>query len=265
MDLCQSRWEKKAHADDKLCNYSGSIFALLACSQELQWLIKQSKETPLTEVCIPRFSLIWEGDCLVLHSLMPSHLARADMNQQVHRMISKAVKTSFWNQILKQHSIAAFSSRARLLSASLGFFFFVLCTSNQSGCVLRSLGSRSLRKGLAYDLMFHRSRWHVCCICRRQNCQCTLLKPSIATGIKGLTPSTALRMKKTWTHFTTSSVQHKLGRFKRLFSQALIRAFLFSGAPDFLTFVMRVITKATCPHGFQDVPPLCFHVGTLLC
>lgn len=118
---------KKAHADDKLCNYSGSIFALLACSQELQWLIKQSKETPLTEVCIPRFSLIWEGDCLVLHSLMPSHLARADMNQQVHKMISKAVKTSFWNQILKQHSIAAFSSRARLLSASLGFFFFLFC------------------------------------------------------------------------------------------------------------------------------------------
>lgn len=136
MDLCQSRWEKKAHADDKLCNYSGSIFALLACSQELQWLIKQSKETPLTEVCIPRFSLIWEGDCLVLHSLMPSHLARADMNQQVHKMISKAVKTSFWNQILKQHSIAAFSSRARLLSASLGFFFF--CSVHQQSEWMRS-------------------------------------------------------------------------------------------------------------------------------
>lgn len=115
---------KKAHADDKLCNYSGSIFALLACSQELQWLIKQSKETPLTEACIPRFSLIQEGDCLVLHSLMPSHLARAVTNQQVHKLISKAVKTSFWNQILKQCSTAAFSSRARLLSASLGIFLF---------------------------------------------------------------------------------------------------------------------------------------------
>ena len=172
---------KKAHAADEPCNYSGRI---LQHSPAVRSFTPQNN--PKKQISHGRVhpKAPPTASCWVT-------LAKADINQQVCKVASKVpVATPFW--IPHQHSISTSSFRDSLVSAGLGIF--VLYSSKQCGSVFWQLRPRPFWRRLEYDLMLHGSRYAAFVVGRAA--KDVHLKSPIATGIKGLTVSPFLRMKR---------------------------------------------------------------------
>lgn len=160
----------------------------LQAGASLYRTIPRSKH--LMDTCIPKLHLI-QCNCLAPCSLMLSYLSRSQhWSAGLLGGKQTSMETPFW--ILHQCSISASSSRASLVSASLGIF--VLYSSKWC---------RNVLQYLRRNLMIHGSRWQVYCICGRHNHPGGMLKTSHCYRYKR---SHSISEDE---HWTTSSMQHK--------------------------------------------------------